>query len=111
MKIDVKRIAKLANLTLSASEEKEFDEQLNDILSYVEQLNKVDTENVEPTAQVTGLKNVTRNDKFTDDMLSQDEALSGTDKPARQSPNGSSRMAGGKHNGLFVVDKLVDTDS
>lgn len=96
MKIDVKKVAKLANLTLTSDEEKEFDEQLNNILSYVEQLNKVDTENVEPTAQVTGLKNVTRNDKFTDDMLSQDEALSGTNK---------------KHNGLFVVDKLVDTDS
>lgn len=96
MKIDVKRIAQLANLTLTPSEEKEFDEQLSNILSYIEQLNKVYTENVEPTAQVTGLKNVTRNDKFTDDMLSQDEALSGTKKT---------------HNGLFVVDKLVDTDS
>ena len=94
MKIDVKRIAKLANLTLNDSEEEEFEGQLTNILSYIEQLNKVDTENIEPTAQVTGLKNVTRNDKFTDDMLSQDEALSGSKKT---------------HNGLFVVDKLVDT--
>lgn len=94
MKIDIKRIAQLANLTLTPTEEREFDEQLNDILSYIEQLNKVDTKNVEPTAQVTGLKNVTRNDKFTADMFSQDEALSGTNK---------------KHNWMFVVDKLVET--
>jgi len=96
MKINIKHIAKLANLTLTEAEEKEFDGQLNDILSYIEQLNKVDTSNVEPTAQVTGLKNVTRNDKFTDDMLTQEEALSGGKKT---------------HNGLFVVDKLVDTTS
>jgi len=94
MKIDIKHIAKLSNLILTDAEEKEFDGQLNDILSYIEQLNKVDTVNIEPTAQVTGLKNVTRNDNFTDDMLSQEEALSGGKKT---------------HNGLFVVDKLVDT--
>ena len=96
MKIDIQKVAKLANLKLTSEEEKEFEGQLNDILSYIEQLNTLDTSNAEPTAQVTGLKNVTRNDKFTDDMLSQDEALSGTDK---------------KHNGLFIVDKLVDTTS
>jgi len=94
MKIDIKHIAKLSNLILTDAEENEFDGQLNDILSYIEQLNKVDTVNIEPTAQVTGLKNVTRNDNFTDDMLSQEEALSGGKKT---------------HNGLFVVDKLVDT--
>ena len=95
MKIDVKKIAKLANLTLSPDEEKEFDTQLNDILKYIEQLNSLDTSSVEPTAQVTGLKNVTRNDKFRDDMLSSEEALSGTDK---------------KHNDMFIVDKLVETN-
>jgi len=96
MKIDVKKIAKLSNLTLSSEEEKEFDTQLNDILKYIEQLNSLDTSPIEPTAQVTGLKNVTRNDKLTDDMLSSEESLSGTDK---------------KHNNMFVVDKLVDTSS
>lgn len=95
MKIDVKKTATLSNLTLSPEEEKEFDTQLNDILKYIEQLNDIDTENITPTAQVTGLTNVMRNDKFTDDMLSLDEALSGTDK---------------KHNNMFVVDKLVETN-
>lgn len=95
MKIDVKKIASLSALTLTSDEEKEFDGQLNDILSYIEQLNKVDTSNVIPTAQVTGLKNSTRNDESKNIELSQKEALSGTKKT---------------HDGLFVVDKLVDTN-
>lgn len=94
MKIDVKKVAALSNLTISQEEEAEFDKQLNDIVGYIEQLNSIDTANIEATAQVTGLKNRTRNDNFSDDMLSQDEAISGSDKT---------------HNGLFVVDKLVDT--
>jgi len=92
--MDVKKVAKLANLTLSPSEEQEFDKQLNEIVGYIEKLNSVDTSNIEPTAQITGLKNVLRNDVFADDTLSQDEAISGGKKI---------------HNGLFVVDKLVDT--
>ncbi len=95
MKIDVKKIAKLSKLTLTASEEKEFGGQLNNIVEYIEKLNAIDTKGIEPTAQVTGLKNVTRNDNYTDDMLTQEQALSG-DKNV--------------HNGLFVVDKLVDTN-
>ena len=96
MKIDVKKVAKLANLELSPEEETEFNKQLNEIVGYIEKLNSVDTSNVEPTAQVTGLKNVLRNDSFADDTFSQEVALSGGKKT---------------HNGLFVVEKLVDTTS
>ncbi|MDO8269945.1 MAG: Asp-tRNA(Asn)/Glu-tRNA(Gln) amidotransferase subunit GatC [Candidatus Levybacteria bacterium] len=94
MKIDVKKVAKLSNLTISPDEEVEFDKQLNDIVVYIEKLNSIDTSEIEPTAQVTGLSNKLRNDNFSDDVLSQESALSGTKKT---------------HNGLFVVDKLVDT--
>jgi len=89
MKIDVKKVAKLANLTLPV-EESEFDTQLNDVVGYIEKLNSVDTSNVEPTFQVTGLTNRLRNDSFADDTLSVEDALSGTKKT---------------HNGLFVVEK------
>lgn len=95
MKIDVKKIARLSNLNLTKSEEEEFDGQLNDILSYIEKLNSINTSNINPTAQVTGLTNVLKDDEEVNSSLSQEEALSGTDK---------------KHNGLFVVDKLVDTN-
>lgn len=93
-KVNVKKIAELANLSLTSQEEDELEQQLNDIVAYIEQLNSIDTTNIEPTSQVTGLINRTRNDEEILDSFFQEEALSGTEK---------------KHNGLFVVDKLVDT--
>lgn len=62
-KEQVEHIAKLARLKLSEAEIAKFQTQLSGILDYVEQLNEVGTDNVEPTAQVTGLTNVTREDK------------------------------------------------
>lgn len=91
MKINVKHVAKLANLPLSENEEKKFDKQLSEILTYVEQLNSVNTKDVEITSQITGLENVTRDDKSTP-SLSQYEALSNTKS---------------KHNGLFKVPKVI----
>lgn len=60
----VKHIAKLARLKLSDEEVKKFSTQLSDILGYVEILNKADTKKVEETSQVTGLENVTEEDKI-----------------------------------------------
>ena len=96
MKIDINKVAKLANITLTSQEEIEFDKQLADIVRYIEKLNAVDTSDIEPTAQVTGLLNQTREDDTKNDSLSQTDALSGTKKT---------------HNGMFVVEKLVDTTS
>lgn len=62
-KKQVEHIAKLARLDLSEAEIAKFQTQLSGILDYVEQLNEVNTDNVEPTAQVTGLTNVKREDK------------------------------------------------
>jgi aspartyl-tRNA(Asn)/glutamyl-tRNA(Gln) amidotransferase subunit C len=94
MKIDVKKVAKLSNLTLSPDEEKEFDTQLNNIVGYIEQLNSINTDGIEPTAQITGLVNRLREDKSEDMCLTQDEALSG---------------AKSKKDSLFKVNRLVDT--
>lgn len=74
-KDQVKHVATLANLPLTAEEEEKYSEQLSKILEYVEQLNKVDTANVEPTFNVTGQSNVMREDETTA-SLSQEEALS-----------------------------------
>jgi aspartyl-tRNA(Asn)/glutamyl-tRNA(Gln) amidotransferase subunit C len=60
---DVSHIAKLARLELSGQEKEKFARELAAILAFVEQLKEVDTENVEPTAQVTGLLNVNRSDE------------------------------------------------
>lgn len=62
-KMDVKHIAKLANLPLTAEEEKTYGPQLQKVLDYVQQLQQVDTSNVSETSQVTGLINVTRKDE------------------------------------------------
>jgi aspartyl-tRNA(Asn)/glutamyl-tRNA(Gln) amidotransferase subunit C len=77
MKIDVLHIAKLANLPLREDEIKKYEEQLLEILEYIEVLKKVKTDNVSETSQVTGLENVTKED-LTTPSLSQDEALSNT---------------------------------
>lgn len=70
----VKHVAKLANLPLTSEEEEKHSEQLSNILDYIEQLNKVDTADVEPTFNVTGLSNVMREDT-TAPCLSQEEAM------------------------------------
>lgn len=61
--IDVNHIAKLARLGLAEKEKKKLKKELSAILEFVEKLNKVKTDKVEPTAQVTGLENVSRQDK------------------------------------------------
>ncbi len=59
---DVEHVAKLARLEFSEVEKKKFTSQLNEILSYIEKLNELDTTNVEPLSHVTEMKNVTSND-------------------------------------------------
>ncbi len=74
--IDIDRVEKLAMLRLTDEEKKLFTTQLSSVLTYVTKLNECDTTSVEPTAQVTGLTNVFREDEVdTSRMLSQKEAL------------------------------------
>ena len=49
---DVKRVAELAYLELTAKEEVRMQRDLNAILGYIDQLNELDTSSVEPMAQV-----------------------------------------------------------
>lgn len=60
----VKHVAQLARLQLSDEELQIFTKQLGDILEYMDILNKVKTEKVEPTYQVLdGTENISREDK------------------------------------------------
>lgn len=61
-KDQVRHIAKLARLQLSEEEVEKFTTELTAILQYVEKLNEVNTDDVEPTAQATDLRNVLRSD-------------------------------------------------
>ncbi len=63
---EVLKLAHLSRLKLSETEIKRFQKELSEILDYVEVLDKADTAGLEPTYQVTGLKNVTRNDEIID---------------------------------------------
>lgn len=60
---EVRHIALLARLGLSEDELEKFREQLSDILENFEILQAVNTDDVVPTAQVTGLENVMSDDE------------------------------------------------
>ena len=66
MKIDIKHVAKLANLTLTNKEKEKFDQQLNETVAYIDKLEEINTKGVYPTSQVTGLENITREDNPPD---------------------------------------------
>jgi len=94
MKLNVAHIAKLASLPINKEEEKQLEEQLTETLSYVEILKEIDTKDIQPTAHVTGLENITRED-VAHDSLSQNEALANGKK---------------QHKGFFEVDAILSND-
>jgi aspartyl-tRNA(Asn)/glutamyl-tRNA(Gln) amidotransferase subunit C len=60
---EVEHVARLARLDIAADEKERMRSQLDAILGYVEQLRRVDTAGVEPTAHVLPLVNVMRDDE------------------------------------------------
>jgi aspartyl-tRNA(Asn)/glutamyl-tRNA(Gln) amidotransferase subunit C len=87
---DINHIAELAKLELSPAEKERFGQQLGSILEYVEQLQEIDTSQVEPTAQVSGLTDVWRQDEVkswdrseVEDALSQGKLEGGQIKVKR----------------------------
>jgi aspartyl-tRNA(Asn)/glutamyl-tRNA(Gln) amidotransferase subunit C len=92
VEIDVKYVAHLARISLSAEEEQKIGAQLGNILGYIEKLKEVDVSGVEPTAHAFPLVNVTRPDEVQP-CLPHEEAL---------------RNAPAQANGLFMVPKIVE---
>ena len=91
-KKDVKHVADLSNLVLTDEEIAKFTPQLDKIIGFVAKLSEVDTSNIEPTSQTTGLTNVLREDEVkSENSLTQEEALSNTDG----------------HNGFFKVKAIL----
>ena len=60
---DVEHVAKLARLELTEEEKEKFTGQLGAVLEYVNQMNEVDTSDVEPMAHAIDFSNVMREDK------------------------------------------------
>lgn len=94
MKIDIHHTAKLANMPLSETESTMLEKQLEETLAYIEHLNEVKTDDIEPTAQVTGLENITRDDVVTR-SFTQEEAL---------------RNSKHTYNGFFMVKAVLDQE-
>ncbi len=64
----VKKVAKLARLDLTEQEVKEFTAQLESILQYMEKMNQLDTENVEPLAHCLPITNCFREDEIKESL-------------------------------------------
>ena len=89
---DVRYIAQLARLELSAEEIGKFQSQLGQVLSHVEKMNAVDVSGVEPTAHANQVVNVFREDTPRD-WFTPGVALANAPRSA---------------NGLFIVPKVIE---
>ena len=90
--IDVKYVANLARLDLNEEEIQDFTNQLNDIISFVRQLESVDTTNIEPTSHASSLVAVIREDKLSKGM--------GSDTALKNAPDQSNQQ--------FKVTRVVE---
>jgi len=80
---DVDYVAKLARLALSDDEKAKYTEQLDKILEYMDELNRVDTSNVEPVFQAVEMKNVFREDEAAVSGLADDIIANAPDREDR----------------------------
>lgn len=62
--MDLDKIARLADITLTEEEKSKLEPQLSEVVKFFDQLNEVNTDGVEPTSQTTGLIDVTRPDEI-----------------------------------------------
>ena len=71
-KEQVEHVAKLARLELSNEEKELYTKQLSEILDYIDQLNEVNTEGIEPMTQPIPIVNVMREDVVKKEYERQD---------------------------------------
>lgn len=79
-KKDVEYIASLARLKYKEEELEGFTHQFNQILSYVEKLNKLDTENVEPLSHPIENFNVFRSDELKPSITTEEALKNAPDR-------------------------------
>jgi aspartyl-tRNA(Asn)/glutamyl-tRNA(Gln) amidotransferase subunit C len=91
---DVEHIAELARLTFNEKELESFTHQLNQILEYIEKLNELDTENVEPLSHPVEGSNV-----FREDVL---KLSIPTDEALKNAPD--------KDDQFFKVPKVINVE-
>lgn len=72
---DVRHLAQLSSLQMSDAEVESLRADIEKIINYINQLDKLDTDGVKPTYQVTGLQNVWRDDEIIDSSVSRQQLL------------------------------------
>jgi len=90
-KKEVVHVANLARLDLDEESISKFAGQIDDILEYVDMLNRVDTEGVAPTSHAIFLTNAFREDRIKE-HLNRNKALANAPE---------------KENGNFMVPKVI----
>lgn len=91
--IDVKKLAKLSSLNIDDTEALALQTDLEQIIGYIDQLEAVNVEGVEPTYQVHGLETVVRADVIKDYGVSQADLLKNAPEQSDQ---------------LIVVPKVIE---
>lgn len=79
-KKDVEYIAELARLKFKEEELESFTHQLNEILSYIDKLNELNTDDVEPLSHPIENINVFRNDELKQSISTEDALRNASDK-------------------------------
>lgn len=93
----VAHIAQLANIEISSAQQQSFSMAFTETLAEIDTMLAVDTTGIDPTHQVTGLKNHWREDQVDSNrQLTQEQALSGA----------SHTFAG-----MIVVDRVLEGDT
>jgi len=88
-----KHVAKLANIPITETEAEELASAFSETLIVVDELQKLAVDNTEPTHQVTGLTNVTRDDVVDKEkMFTQEQTLANASKT---------------YQGFFVVPRIL----
>ncbi|UCC97257.1 MAG: Asp-tRNA(Asn)/Glu-tRNA(Gln) amidotransferase subunit GatC [Phycisphaerales bacterium] len=93
--VQVRRVARLSRLDLTEAEVEEFTDQLSAILDYVEKMNELDTEGIEPLAHCLPISNVFRDDCIVESL--------GTEKTLANAPQ--------RDGEFFKVPKILDEGS
>jgi aspartyl-tRNA(Asn)/glutamyl-tRNA(Gln) amidotransferase subunit C len=91
----VRKVAKLSRLDLTEAEVEEFAGQLSAIIDYVEKMNELDTEKVEPLAHCLPINNIFRDDSIKESL--------GTEKTLANAPQ--------RDGEFFKVPKILDESS
>lgn len=88
----IKYLESLARITLTEDEEKKVGDELQDILTYIDMLNELDTDGVEAMSHCFAVTNVMREDEVQPSMT----------------PDEITANAPESQDGCFVVPKTVD---